>query len=90
MESTEPQQPTQVNYDKIGEYNLLHNLGSGAYSKVKLGEHEQTKQRVAIKIHKEANFDESIRDLLDTELSAMYRLNGTRNYIVNLISFRAS
>ena len=87
MESTKQLQQTEALYDKIGKYNILHTLGSGTYSKVKLGEHEENKQRVAIKIHKESDFDDSIRDVLDTELKAMCRLNGISPYIVNLISF---
>ena len=36
----------------IGEYRIIKMLGKGSYSKVFLGEHQETKEQYAIKIMK--------------------------------------
>ena len=42
--------PNMENNKRIGDYLLLSTIGRGTFSKVKLGLHLPTKQKVAIKI----------------------------------------
>jgi len=48
--SRSPQTSRHVDYRMIGDYVLSETLGMGGYSKVKLGIHKETQQKVALKI----------------------------------------
>ena len=55
---------------KIGKYNILKTLGSGASCKVKLAVDTETDREVAIKIINN-NMDEQLKKLVLTEVNAM-------------------
>lgn len=58
---------------KIGRYDLLRTLGSGAHSKVKLAVDSETQEKCAVKILKKNNINisnEFLR-LVMTEVGAM-------------------
>jgi len=70
---------------QLGHYTLLKTLGSGANSKVKLGQHKITGDFAAIKIVKKNNpaLDAKFLEMLMVEVNAMAELNHPN--IVNLL-----
>ncbi len=60
---------------RVGYYRLKRNLGEGNFSKVKLGVHELTRERVAIKIMNKARLDANVEKLLGYEARAMDALS---------------
>lgn len=71
----------------LGKYNLLKTLGSGANSKVKLGQDKDTGRFFAIKILKKSNpnNDAKFLELVMTEVHTMSQLS--HGNIVNLIEY---
>ena len=61
---------------KLGKYNVLRTLGSGASCKVKMGHDTESGRKVAIKIMND-NLDEKMKDLVLTEVKAMENMNHT-------------
>jgi serine/threonine protein kinase len=61
---------------KIGNYNMYETLGSGGFSKVKLGVEENTGDRVALKILKKDKLSENqtIRKQVEREIAAMSKI----------------
>jgi len=59
---------------KIGKYEVIRTLGSGASCKVKLGLDTETNERVAIKIMKD-NMDPKEKVLVDNEIEKLSKLN---------------
>jgi len=72
---------------QLGKYNLLRTLGSGANSKVKLGQHQDTGSYAAIKILKKNNssMDAKFLELVMTEVETMSQLSHPN--IVNLLEY---
>lgn len=61
---------------KIGNYLIGPTLGEGGFSTVKLGMHETTKERVALKILKNKHkMTESIRKQVEREITAMLKID---------------
>lgn len=60
---------------KIGKYIVLQTLGEGGFSKVKLGEHEESHERVALKLLKKNALVGSTSKQVEREISAMSRVN---------------
>ena len=58
---------------KIGKYEILRTLGSGASCKVKLALDKESGRKVAIKIIND-NMDKALRQLVMTEVKAMEKL----------------
>jgi serine/threonine protein kinase len=57
---------------KLSEYQLIRNIGQGAYAQVKLAQHKQTKQKVAIKIYPKFKLnDPSKRKAVQREILCM-------------------
>lgn len=65
---------------KINHYNIMHTLGSGAFSKVKLAVDTRTGQQYAIKILKGEINEETMR-AINVELSAMQILTRHQNIL---------
>ena len=72
---------------QLGNYKLLRTLGSGANSKVKLGQHKDTGVFFAIKIMKKGNpnMDSKFLELVMTEVETMSKLSHIN--IVNLVEY---
>lgn len=72
---------------QIGNYKLLRTLGSGANSKVKLGQHKDTGVYYAVKILKKGDprLDAKFLELVMTEVETMSKLSHPN--IVNLIEY---
>lgn len=72
----------------LGNYNLLKTLGSGANSKVKLGQNKETGRLSAIKILKKnnPNNDAKFLELVITEVQTMSKLS--HDNIVNLLEYK--
>ncbi|CAB04433.4 non-specific serine/threonine protein kinase [Caenorhabditis elegans] len=60
---------------RIGFYRLGKELGAGNFSKVKLGVHQLTKEKVAVKIMDKAKMDAKAQKLLSREIQAMEEMN---------------
>ncbi|GMR36737.1 hypothetical protein PMAYCL1PPCAC_06932, partial [Pristionchus mayeri] len=60
---------------RIGFYRLGKELGSGNFSKVKIGSHILTNERVAVKIMEKAKMDAKSQKLLGREIENMERVN---------------
>jgi len=60
---------------KIGPYLLGDTLGEGGFAKVRLGRHETTGERVALKILKPALVTANTRANVEKEIAAMRKLN---------------
>lgn len=61
---------------KIGSYLIGPTLGEGGFSTVKLGMHETTKERVALKILKNKHkMTDSIRKQVEREITAMSKID---------------
>ena len=56
-------------------YNLHQELGSGAFSVVKLASHKETNQKVAVKIVKKSKLTEEDLASLTTEIELLNSLN---------------
>jgi serine/threonine protein kinase len=74
----------------LGKYKLLRTLGTGANSKVKLGEHMDTMEKAAIKILKKGDprLDPEFLKLVMTEVQTMQHLKHPN--IVNLKDYAPS
>lgn len=72
---------------QLGKYSLVHTLGSGAYSKVKLALDKSTGQYFAVKLFNKGNpsLDHKILELLKAEVETMSQLNHPN--IVNFIEY---
>ena len=55
-------------------YFIFHTLGKGGFSKVKLGIHETTKERVGLKLLKKDRVSGNIRKQVERELTAMAKI----------------
>uniref|UniRef100_A0A915AMW4 non-specific serine/threonine protein kinase n=1 Tax=Parascaris univalens TaxID=6257 RepID=A0A915AMW4_PARUN len=60
---------------RIGFYKLGKELGAGNFSKVKLGVHVLTKEKVAVKIMEKAKMDQKAQRLLAREIKSMEDLH---------------
>lgn len=60
---------------RIGFYRLGKELGAGNFSKVKLGIHVLTKEKVAVKIMDRTKMDTKAQRLLEREIKAMERMH---------------
>ncbi|CAI5441237.1 unnamed protein product [Caenorhabditis angaria] len=60
---------------RIGFYRLGKELGAGNFSKVKLGIHVLTKEKVAVKIMDKAKMDQKAQKLLAREIQSMEKMN---------------
>ncbi|CAI2346973.1 unnamed protein product [Caenorhabditis sp. 36 PRJEB53466] len=60
---------------RIGFYRLGKELGAGNFSKVKLGVHQLTKEKVAVKIMDKAKMDQKAQKLLTREIQSMEKMN---------------
>ncbi|CAI4226547.1 unnamed protein product [Auanema sp. JU1783] len=60
---------------RIGFYRLGKELGSGNFSKVKLGVHVLTKEKVAVKIMEKGKMDQKAQRLLAREIQSMEQMN---------------
>lgn len=65
---------------KIGRYDILRTLGTGASCKVKLGLDTETGRKVAVKIIND-NMDTSLKSLVMTEVKAMEKLKN--GHVIN-------
>ena len=65
---------------KLGKYEVLRTLGSGASCKVKMGMDSESGKKVAIKIMND-NMDEKLKELVMVEVKAMENMKH-----VNIIS----
>lgn len=75
-ETQSHEQPTPTQR-KIGKYYVYHTLGEGGFSKVKLGVHETTRQKVALKLLKKRALTSDPASLrqVHREIAAMQRLS---------------
>ncbi len=69
---------------RIGKYEILRTLGSGASCKVKLGLDTESGRKVAIKIMSD-NMDAKMKELLMTEVEAMALLKN--QHVVDQIEY---
>lgn len=72
---------------QLGNFKLLRTLGTGANSKVKLGQHKDTGALYAVKILKKGNpnLDSKFLELVMTEVETMSKLSHPN--IVNLVEY---
>ena len=72
---------------QLGPYKLLRTLGTGANSKVKLGEHSENGQKYAVKILKknDPRLDQEFLKLVMTEVQTMSGLSHPN--IVNMVDY---
>uniref|UniRef100_A0A0K0D3E0 non-specific serine/threonine protein kinase n=1 Tax=Angiostrongylus cantonensis TaxID=6313 RepID=A0A0K0D3E0_ANGCA len=76
MLATDPIYQKEVALGKrIGFYRLGKELGAGNFSKVKLGIHVLTKEKVAVKIMDRTKMDAKAQRLLDREIKSMEHMN---------------
>ncbi|XP_034557930.1 serine/threonine-protein kinase NIM1-like isoform X2 [Notolabrus celidotus] len=59
---------------RVGLYELRGEIGSGNFSQVRLGIHDLTKERVAVKILDKVRLDKQTRTLFESEISCMMSL----------------
>lgn len=70
----------------LDEYDILRDLGAGAFSTVKLGKHKDSGNLVALKIIKEDALDNSsTMNTFKNEVEIMQEL--THPYIINMLTF---
>ena len=73
-------------FDEIGNWEIHKTLGSGAFSKVKLGRHKDNNQFAAIKIMKRGNHvSQSFKDLVKNEIDTLKNLEHAN--LIRLIEF---
>ncbi|XP_046842784.1 serine/threonine-protein kinase NIM1-like isoform X2 [Xenia sp. Carnegie-2017] len=60
---------------RIGFYSLREDLGSGNFSRVKMGVHTLTKDKVAVKIYNKLKLDAKTQRFLSREISSMEKLH---------------
>ncbi|KAK0394217.1 hypothetical protein QR680_000627 [Steinernema hermaphroditum] len=60
---------------RIGFYKLGKELGQGNFSKVKLGVHVLTNEKVAVKIMEKAKMDPKAQRLLESEIDSMEKMH---------------
>ena len=61
--------------EKLAQFQIIRILGSGAYAQVKLGQHKQSKQRVAIKVYPKHKLNDSgKRRAVEREIRCMKSL----------------
>ncbi|XP_039259012.2 serine/threonine-protein kinase NIM1-like [Styela clava] len=66
----------ELSYGKrIGFYSLKGDIGTGNFSRVKIGTHSLTKERVAVKILDKTKMDRKTKRLLSREISSMEKLH---------------
>ncbi|EAR86022.1 Serine/Threonine kinase domain protein (macronuclear) [Tetrahymena thermophila SB210] len=82
------QQPTNkpTKLKKVGDYIFIKQIGSGAYSTVHQGKHNQTYQKVAIKMIPNSKLNETIYQRVVSEIKILTRLNHPN--IVRIIDFK--
>jgi len=86
--SRSPHASQHVEYRMIGDYILGETLGMGGYSKVKLGIHKDTRQKVALKImfgDENGVISESKKKQLKRELNVMKKVK--HGNVIQLIEF---
>jgi len=86
--SKSPNASQNVDYRMIGDYVLGETLGMGGYSKVKLGIHKETRQKVALKImfgDDKGVISESKKKQLKRELNVMKKVKNPN--VIQLIEF---
>ncbi|CAL8279323.1 unnamed protein product [Lota lota] len=59
---------------RVALYELRGEIGSGNFSQVRLGIHDLTNERVAVKILDKARFDKQSQELFHSEISCMQKL----------------
>ncbi|XP_041658933.1 serine/threonine-protein kinase NIM1 [Cheilinus undulatus] len=59
---------------RVGLYELKGEIGSGNFSQVRLGIHDLTKERVAVKILDKIHLDDQTQTLFDSEICCMLKL----------------
>lgn len=70
----------------LGKYKLGKTLGEGGFSKVKMGKHKETNEKVAIKIMKKSSENhKALMKLVVNEIKIMGKLNHPN--IVNLLDY---
>jgi len=83
-----PNASQHVDYRMIGDYILGETLGMGGYSKVKLGIHKETRQKVALQImfgDENGVISESKKKQLKRELNVMKKVKHAN--VIQLIEF---
>jgi len=68
--------PTDTSVRKLGHYIVKETLGEGGFSKVKLGVHEKTGEKVALKLLKnKSKLTKPIRKQVEREVAAMSQID---------------
>jgi serine/threonine protein kinase len=72
---------------KLDKYEILRTLGSGAFSKVKLGYRSDKNEYYAIKIHREDNphFNTKTREIIMNEVKTIIKLQHPN--IINIVEY---
>lgn len=61
--------------NKLEEFLMIRHLGSGAYANVKLAQHKNSKQKVAIKIYPKYKLNDAVKKkAVQREIACMKRL----------------